>query len=258
VSSASISIVTPTLNAEQYLAECLASVAEQRCDGLEHLIVDGGSTDASRSMATQAGARWIARPGLGQAGAINVGLREATGDIVAWLNADDLYPPGSLARVRARLAAEPTLDVLYGDCDVVDARGRFLWRQQPGQYNFERLLKRGNSLAQPAVFLRRRVMDQVGFLDESLDYGMDYEFWLRLRGLRIAYEPQVLATFRWHTASKTATHSEANWRELITIVRRHGGGWTPYLVWSFARARVTVARLRMQRALSWPARTSIR
>jgi glycosyltransferase involved in cell wall biosynthesis len=88
--SASISIVTPTLNAERYLGECLASVRSQAQPELEHLVVDGGSIDGTEAIARRGGARWIVRPGLKQAAAINVGLRMAVGDIVAWLNADDL------------------------------------------------------------------------------------------------------------------------------------------------------------------------
>jgi GT2 family glycosyltransferase len=116
-------------------------------------------------------------------------------------------------------------------------------------YDFERLLRRGNTLAQPAVFLRRRVFDRVGYLDESLHYGMDYELWLRLRDLQVEYLPRVLAAFRWHRASKTANGNAANWRELLVIVRRHGGGWTPRLMWLFARARFTLARQQLTRGL---------
>jgi glycosyltransferase involved in cell wall biosynthesis len=245
----SISIVTPTLNAERYLAQCLASVRSQGYPDLEHLVVDGGSMDATQRIVVENGARWVSRPGLTQTAAINAGLRSATGEVVAWLNADDLYAPGTLATVADRFAASPHLDALYGDCDVIGERGQRLWRQEPGAYDFDRLLRRGNTLAQPAVFLRRRVFDQVGYLDESLDFGMDYELWLRLRGLQIEYLPRVLAAFRWHPASKTASNNPANWRELITIVRRHGGGWTPQLVWLFARARLTLARQQLKRTL---------
>jgi glycosyltransferase involved in cell wall biosynthesis len=251
--SESLSIITPTLNAERYLAECLASVREQRQPNLEHLVVDGGSTDRTELIAHQSDVCWIQRPGQKQAAAINVGLRTAGGSILAWLNADDLYTPGSLRLVTEHFAADPTLDVLFGDCDVIGENGQPLWRERPGPYDFDRLLRGGNSLAQPSVFLRRRVFDQVGFLDESLDYGMDYDLWLRLRELQVMYVPSTLAAFRWHPFSKTASSNAANWHELMTIVRRHGGGWTPQLVWLFARARFTKARQQLEQVLQ-PAR----
>ncbi|MGI9147963.1 MAG: glycosyltransferase family 2 protein [Chloroflexota bacterium] len=240
-----ISIITPTLNAERYLAECLLSVRVQGWPNLEQLVVDGGSVDATEALVRASEACWFPRPGLRQSAAINAGLRRARGEVVAWLNADDLYTPGSLAYVAERFATEPELEVVFGDCQVIDATGQPLWRMQPGPYDFNTLLRRGNSIAQPAVFLRKRVFEQVGYLDDTLEFGMDYELWLRLRGHKVTYVPRVLAAFRWHSASKTATNLYANWDELLRIVRRHGGGWTPWLAWLYARARITLARQRV-------------
>ena len=239
-----ISIITPTLNAEHFLTECLASVDAQQVDGIEHLIVDGGSTDRTQELVRQSRAKWISCPGQRQAAAINAGLRLAHGEIVAWLNADDLYAPGSLRLVMDRFAANPELDVVFGQCDVIDDSGKLLWRERPGPDAFRHLLERGNALAQPAVFLRKRVFDELGYLDESLEFAMDYEMWLRVQDRRMSYMPRVLAMFRWHKASKTANNLTANWKELLVIVRRYGGGWTPPLAWSFAKARLTVVRQR--------------
>jgi len=252
-----ISVITPTLNAEGYLAACLASVWSQGWPDLEQLVVDGGSTDATERLVRASRAAWIPLPAAKQAAAINTGLRLANGEVVAWLNADDLYATGSAAYVAERFAADPALDVLVGDCQVIDANGQPLWLMRPGAYDFSRLLRRGNSLGQPAVFLRRGVFERVGYLDETLDFGMDYELWLRLRRLNVAYVPRVLAAFRWHSASKTATNLHANWDELLRIVRRHGGGWTPYLAWLYARARFTLARQQLagrRRQLALPLR----
>jgi glycosyltransferase involved in cell wall biosynthesis len=246
----SVSIITPTLNAERYLSECLHSVERQSSSALEHLVVDGGSTDTTEQIVRASGASWVACPGLKQSAAINVGLRLARGEVVAWLNADDFYTSGTLDYIQHRFASEPDLHALVGDCDVVDVDGKHLWRSTPGPYDYRRLLRRGNFIAQPAVFLRKCVFDQVGYLDESLDFAMDYELWLRLRRLNVAYVPRVLAVFRWHARSKTATNLEANWRELLRIVRCHGGGWTPPLIWSYIRARLALARQRLTTRLS--------
>jgi glycosyltransferase involved in cell wall biosynthesis len=243
-------IVTPTLNAERHIRECLASInAQNVLGGVEHLVVDGGSTDQTEAEVRDSPARWLARPGLKQSAAINTGMRLASGDVVAWLNADDLYTPGALATVIEHFQRDATLDVLCGDCQVIDANGRSLWYVRPGQYDFERLLQRGNFIPQPAVFLRRRVFESVGYLDEGLEFGMDYELWLRLRRASWLYVPRPLACYRWHTSSKTASNQIGNWRELIRIVRRHGGGWTPPLAWAFARTLMTLTRQHMQRAL---------
>lgn len=254
-----ISIVTPTLNAARFIGECIASVQAQAYPSLEHLVVDGGSTDGTLEIVRrQPHVRLLERPGLNQSQAINVGFELATGCILAWLNADDRYAPGALDVVGHAFAAEPELDVLYGDCQVVDLHDRPVWRERPGAYDFERLLRRGNYLAQPAVFLRKRVLDQVGYLDETLEFGMDYDLWLRLRTVRTRYVPKMLAEYRWHRASKTASHPFGSWRELLLLVRRYGGGWTPYLAWSFSRMLLTLGRTRARESLLARGRPSVR
>jgi glycosyltransferase involved in cell wall biosynthesis len=241
-----ISIVTPTLNAARYLPDCLHSVRSQQVPNLQHLVVDGGSSDDTPRIAQAAtGVVWLERPGTNQSQAINTGLRAASGEIVAWLNADDTYLPGTLAIAVERFNQDDTLDALYGDCEVVDGRDQLLWCIRPGDYSFRRLLRRGNYLAQPAVFLRSRVFEHIGYLDESLQYGMDYDLWLRLRGLRIAYVPRMMATFRWHAGSKSASGQLGGWNEIRTIVRRYGGGWTPELGWAYARCLVSIAKSRI-------------
>jgi glycosyltransferase involved in cell wall biosynthesis len=239
----SMSVVTPTLNAARYLPNCLQSVRLQGVPHLQHVVVDGGSSDETASIAQSAGGvQWLAQPGSNQSQAINAGLRATDGDVVAWLNADDAYTPGALVFALERFGQDETLDALYGDCDVVDDSDQLMWRIHPGAYSFRRLLRRGNYLAQPAVFLRRRVFERVGYLDESLQYGMDYDLWLRLRGMRVAYVPRTLATFRWHTGSKSATGPLGAWSEIPMIVRRYGGDWTPELGWAFFRCLVTIAK----------------
>jgi glycosyltransferase involved in cell wall biosynthesis len=249
--AASISIVTPTLNAAAYLEACLTSVRDQRQQSVEHLVVDGGSTDATREITGRfVGASWMSRLGLSQSQAINEGVRCASGEIVAWLNADDLYVPDALQFVITRFAADPRLDVLYGDCDVIGPSSELLWSERAGPYSFRRLLRRGNYIPQPAVFLRRRVFNEVGYLDESLEYGMDYDLWLRLRDCRVTYTPRRLACFRWHPESKSARGQMGSWYEFMRIVKRHGGGWTPEIAWAYARCLFTIARIRLGQSIT--------
>jgi glycosyltransferase involved in cell wall biosynthesis len=244
--SPALTVITPTLNAEAYLAECLASVQDQSVPGVEHLVVDGGSTDRTAEIAQAVpGVKWVAGPGLRQTAAINAGVRLATGSVVAWLNADDLYLPGAVHSVLDRFAAEPTLALVYGDCQVIGPAGETLWWERPGPYDFPRLLRRGNYIAQPAAFIRRSAFDQLGLLDETLDYGMDYDFWLRLRGQNVAYMARPMAAFRWHPDSKSARGQMQSWREFLLIVRRHGGGWTPAIAWAYVRCGLTIARTRV-------------
>jgi GT2 family glycosyltransferase len=184
-------------------------------------------------------------PGQNQSEAINTGLRVASGEIVAWLNADDCYAPGALTFIGERFAAAPGLEVVIGDCDVVDEQDRLLWREVPGVYDYRRLLRYGNYIAQPSVFVRKDLLSRIGFVDESLEYGMDYDLWLRMGHAQVEYEPRVLSMYRWHATSKTARNQIGNWRELLRIVRRYGGGWSSPLAWSFGRMLLTVTRQRM-------------
>lgn len=238
--------MTPTLNAEHFLAACLQSVWADPAVAVEQLVIDGGSTDGTAAVVARHGrARWVSRPGLNQSQAINDGFRQAQGAIVAWLNADDLYAPNALRYVIERFHEDAALDALYGQCDVIDPDGRLLWREEPGAYDFRRLLARGNYIAQPSVFFRKRVLQDVGYIDEQLDYGMDFDLWLRLRHVRVEYVPRVLAAFRWHPASKSARGQRAAWAENIRIVRRYGGGWTVPLAWAYARCLLTMAKNRV-------------
>src|SRR5262249_40846214 len=181
---------------------------------VEHLVVDGGSSDTTIALAQATpGVSTVVLRGSNQAQAINNGFRRSNGEGLAWLNADDRYSPRALELIARQFAADKTVDVVFGDCLVVDYRGRPLWSEQPGAYDFQRLLRHGNYLPQPAVFLRRRVLERVGYLDESFEYGMDYEFWLRLRDYRVQYVPQMLATFCWHPTSKTPPSQLGTWPE---------------------------------------------
>jgi glycosyltransferase involved in cell wall biosynthesis len=230
----------------------MASVRAQKCAELEHVVVDGGSQDGTVELVHSApGVVLIEARGSNQAQAINEGLRAARGDVLAWLNADDEYVLESLQVVEQLFDADSTLDIIYGDCEVRDLGGQTLWRVTPGRYDFKRLLRQGNYIAQPAVFVHRRVFERIGYLDESFECGMDYEFWLRAHNAHIQYIPRVLAIYRWHKDSKTARGQFTCWRELLRAARRYGGGWTPALAWSYSRMLLTLGRQRARRA-SWP------
>jgi glycosyltransferase involved in cell wall biosynthesis len=246
-----LSIVTPTLNAEAYLAECLQSIESQHMDGVEHVVVDGGSSDRTEEIVRRyPHSTWLSAPGLNQSQAINLGFRRASAPVVAWLCADDMYLDGAFEFVLQQFRGDAELEVLYGDCEVIGPSGEQLWWERPGVYDFQRLLRRGNYIAQPSVFMRRSLLTHVGFLDESIEYGMDYEFWLRLRGRRVTYVPRLLAAFRWHPTSKSAGFQIENWRSFLRIVRQHGGGWTPEIALAFVRLLITMARLRIGTTLT--------
>ncbi len=205
----SISLVTPTLNRASFLPPTIDSVLQQAYPGLDFLVVDGGSTDGTLELLRSYGdrLRWISEADSGQTEAINKGWRLTQGEIVGWLNSDDLLYPAALERVSAFFAGHPEIDFVYGDCDMIAESGQVTGAYPAKPYDYQRLLFE-NYIPQPATFLRRRLLEQEGWLDEGLDFVMDYDYWLRI-GLHCAgaYLPFHLAALRLHLSAKSVAQT---------------------------------------------------
>jgi glycosyltransferase involved in cell wall biosynthesis len=207
------SIVTPSFNQAAFIGEALLSVREQNYAGLEHLIIDGGSSDQTTDILRQYSEQttwnhmqWTSEPDRGQSDALNKGFARARGDIVGWLNSDDRYRPGCLDRVARAFDQHPEVDILYGDYRWVDESGRpYRIRREIEFSSFILLYHRVLYIPTTATFFRRRVFDEGNFLDEQLHYALDFEFFVRLatRGYRFRHLRAVLADFRFQGASKT-------------------------------------------------------
>ncbi|MBE2205353.1 MAG: glycosyltransferase [Chthoniobacterales bacterium] len=224
-----VSLITPSLNQGQFLGECLDSVQAAAATAgvsVEHLVVDGGSTDQTRELlASQSLARWISEPDNGQTDAINKGLRQTSGQIVSYLCADDLLEPAALAEVLEAWKAEPSADVVYGDAYFLESG----WKRRKivGPFSGHRLRK-GNFLIQPAVFLQRRVFEKFGLLDASLKFCMDHEFWLRISGeTHWKYVQAPLACSRLHADAKTWSQLPTAWEEARIMQKKYGIHWRP-------------------------------
>jgi glycosyltransferase involved in cell wall biosynthesis len=228
MSGLSLSIITPSLNVRSHLEACLRSVAEQVRKDHEHIVIDGGSTDGSVKLLASWKAhplRWVSEPDRGQAHAINKGFAMAQGDILAWLNADDLYEPWSVQRVLHHFEGSETLEFLYGLALIIDADGKFVRVAPQPRTRLTDLYRFAPFLHQPAVFFRRSLLDRFGFLDESLVFAMDYDYWLRVgRDVHALFVPELLARIRQRSGSKMA---DPGWRRFYRELRRcylrHGG-----------------------------------
>lgn len=224
-----ISIVTPSYNQGQFLEETVQSVLDQGYPNLEYIIIDGGSTDNSVEILrnyTERLAYWVSEPDRGQSHAINKGFQRATGDVLAWLCSDDLYLPDTLHTVGRFFFKHPDVDVVYGDVVEIDEGGGILRAVRTPNFNRLALLARGISVPQPTTFFRRRVYKQVGGLDETLNWNMDYEYLLRIAfgGHRIRRIAQPVAKFRLHSASKTVTgavREREHWKSMEQIQKRY-------------------------------------
>jgi len=220
-----ISVVTPSYNQADYLPDNLQSIDSQSHDAVEHLVLDAGSNDGTAEIienyANDADHEvwWRSEPDDGQSAAINEGFDRASGDIVGWLNSDDLYfDTTTLSRVE-RWFSRTDADVIYGDLAYVDSRSRVTEIDVRPEFDRKKLAYR-IVIGQPATFFRNDVVKSEQ-LDEDLDYCMDYEFWIRLsRKYDIRHVRDVLAGFRRHEAQKTDDMSPVN-AEVNTMLDRH-------------------------------------
>jgi glycosyltransferase involved in cell wall biosynthesis len=222
-----IAVVTPSYNQGAYLEETIRSVLLQGYPNLEFIVVDGGSTDGTLAVIRRYEpwlASWVSEPDAGQTDAIRKGVGRSSGEILAWLNSDDLYAPGALAAVGARFARAPQVDLLYGDCAMIDEAGRPLDRFRVRQGGLPELLEE-NFIPQPGAFCRREVWEAVGGPDRALQFVMDYELWIRLflAGARAEYLPVSLALFRYHRDSKSVVQSVRFGYEFLGVLDRIAG-----------------------------------
>jgi glycosyltransferase involved in cell wall biosynthesis len=244
-----VSVVTPSFNQARFIERTIRSVLDQEGDfDLEYLVVDGQSTDGTLDIVRKYQDRlsWTSEPDRGQVDAVNKGLRRATGDVVGWLNSDDVLLPGALARVAAAFAANPAAEWVHGRCDIIDADDRVIRRWIAAykhwcckRYSYARLLTE-NVISQMTVFWRRSVHEAVGYLDTGLKLAFDYDFWLRLaeRGDPV-YIPERIACFRWYDTSKSGSGYDRQFREDYDVATRHAPGRR----WLHLRKRLKTARI---------------
>lgn len=220
-----VSIVTPSLNQGRFIEAALQSVRAQDYPRIEHLVLDGGSSDHTLAILGGHGdrIRWVSRPDRGQTNALNHGFRMASGDIVSWLNADDVLLPGAVRVVVEALQANPDVAMVYGTGELMDAAGRPLPPFRLTEpFNLDRLIEVSVFILQPAAFVRRDSLAAVGYLDERLNWCMDWDLWIRIgQRYRVGFLPHTLARVRLHPDSKTSRGGVPRIREMHQVIRRH-------------------------------------
>jgi glycosyltransferase involved in cell wall biosynthesis len=220
-----VSIVTPSLNQARYLREAIESVRAQTHAPIEHIVIDGGSSDGTLAILGEYdNIRWVSEPDRGQSHALNKGFALASGEYLGWLNADDAYERDAVAAgVKALQASGAALvyaDVMRVDDDGINPRRI---RSRP-EFDLWTELNLGCGIYSPAVFFTRDAFDAAGALDETLHLTMDYDLWLRIgKRFPIKHVDAVWAVQRLHDEAKTIRRYDDFWPERLAVSRRHGG-----------------------------------
>jgi len=237
-----ISIITTNFNTDKYLEQTILSILNQKGDfDLEYIITDGGSRDNSLNIirkydkeiregkwGSHIEFKYISEKDSGQSDGINKGLRMATGDIVAFLNADDLYIEGTFEKVVKYFKDNPDCMWLTGYCRIIDENNKEI-RKYVTQYKNRKLnsfslnqLLIENCISQPSTFWRKELMDKVGYLDESLHYSMDQDYWARMElESHLHLIKEYLAEFRFTSDTKTGSSINKTLQESRIIAQKY-------------------------------------
>ena len=256
-----ITIITPSFNHGRYIEETIKSVISQEGDFfIDYIIMDGGSTDNTieiikkyeeliknelwKPKCLNIDFRWVSEKDRGQTHAINKGFRIAKGEIVSWINSDDMYCDEAFSIVTEHFLKHPEDDFVFGDGEVIDEKGNLQWEWLSRSYNLKVLKSYHflwndftNYIMQQATFWRKKVFDKIGFLDESFHYAMDIEYWIRAGeyGLKMKHLPIKLGEFRMVAGTKSLSSKMVFWPESLEIFRRYNGAKSmrPFFVYYF-------------------------
>jgi glycosyltransferase involved in cell wall biosynthesis len=260
----SISIITPCMNAATTITETVQSVRAQGYPHVEHIVVDGGSTDRTVELLDSTPhVRWISERDQGRVDAANKGVGLATGDVIAWLNADDRYEPGTLHAVGRALAENPQSAWVTGYCRIIDGGGREIRRAVTSYKNFllrhwsVSLYLTQNFVSDPATFVRRSALEEVGILDPRYRRSHDYDLWLRIAhrfGSPVVLR-RPLASFRMAEGTLSMGGFEDQFAEHAEVARVHGTGHPVAVAlnrWMSALIVAVYRVLRVRRRLTRP------
>lgn len=216
-----VTIVTPSFNQAQFLEQTIQSVLGQDYPNLEYMVVDGASTDGSVEIIQRYADRlswWVSEKDRGQGEAINKGFARATGDIVGWLNSDDVYQPGAIATAVEAFRSRPEVGLIFGDVLAIDGENHVLNLMRCGDWGLDELMS-FHILNQPGVFMKRAVLEQAGYLDPNYHYMLDTHLWLRIAQIApMMYVRKTLAAGRFHPLAKNLAAAPRFGVEALRIV----------------------------------------
>jgi glycosyltransferase involved in cell wall biosynthesis len=219
------SIITPSFNSEKYIYDTIEYVLSQNYNEIEHIVIDGGSTDGTiEILKKNTHLKWLSEPDKGAAEAINKGLKMASGKIVAWINSDDYFEKNILKDVLNVFNDNDNIDIVYGNLTFVNEDKSVIRAETTEKYDLNYLIhKNADAIRQPCTFFRRRLLEKIGLLDEKLKCAFDYDFILRfLLNSESYYINRNLAYYRDYENTLTRKYLKLQGIEIIKIARKYG------------------------------------
>jgi len=218
-----ISVITPSYNQGKYIESTIKSVLDQGYPNLEYLIIDGGSTDNTLKILKKYSSKikWISEKDKGQADAINKGIKMSSGEIIAYLNSDDVYEPKSLYTIATFFINNPKAVFVHGKGKHIDKNGEYIedYPSKPTDYLG---LHPTCSICQPTTFWRRKLINKIGYFDTSLNFAMDYDYWIRISKVYpLNYIYDYLGSTRFYSETKTSGQKVNVHEEIIKVQKKH-------------------------------------
>jgi len=221
-----ISVITPSFNQGDFIEATIRSVIMQGYPNLEYIVVDGGSTDGSVEIIKQYDehiTKWVSDKDRGQSHAINKGFQWARGDILCWINSDDLLMPGTLLKVAELFDEHPESNWIIGASNEIDETGKTLGIRIPENVSLEYIIDWGEHwFPQQSTFWRRSLWEKVSPIDEDLYYAMDFDLWLKMYKYSNPYIiDNVLSAYRFHKDAKCVINPQNNYEEILKVLGNH-------------------------------------
>ena len=235
-----LTVVTPSYNQGKYIKRTIESVLSQGISELEYIVMDGGSADETVDILKSYGDRiiWISEKDKGQTDAVNKGIRMSTGEIIGWLNSDDIYYPETFNKVLKVFEDNPDINVVYGNAYHIDEEDGVIEEYYTEDFDYERL-KDICFICQPSLFFRKNLVDKYGYLDDKLQYCMDYDYWLRLgKGEKFYRLNDFIAGSRLYDDNKTLGARRKVHEEMLIMQKKNLGKASEKWIYNLAHVIV--------------------